>query len=66
MTVKRHDHVSYIITTDDAFGSNINKCAVVNIQRGKILHKEAINLPNEETIKERGERGCKYLGVLQD
>ena len=43
----------------------IEKCALVNIQRGKVPRLEGIQLPDENNIKDIDETGYKYLGIKE-
>ena len=43
----------------------IEKCALVNIQRGKVTRHEGIQLPGGNNIKDIGETGYKYLGIIE-
>ena len=43
----------------------IEKCALVNIQRGKVTRTEGILLPDGISIKGIGETGYKYLGIIE-
>ena len=46
-----------------AFG--LDKCAVIEMNRGKMVCNDGIVLPNGEEMKAIDETGYKYLGVLQ-
>ena len=54
-----------VITEDMRMEFGIEKCALVNIERGKLKKVEGISLPNDVTIKEIEESGYKYLGVQE-
>ena len=54
-----------IITEDMRMEFGINKCAVVNLNRGKITQTEGIKLPNNKTIQDIGMTSYKYLGILE-
>ena len=43
----------------------IEKCALVNIQRGKVTRTEGIQLPDGNNIKEIDETGYKCLGIIE-
>ena len=43
----------------------IEKCALVNIQRGKVTRTEGIQLPHGNNIKDIDENGYKYLGIIE-
>ena len=46
-----------------AFG--IEKCALDNIQRGKVTRTEGIQVPDGNNIKDIDETGYKYLGITE-
>ena len=43
----------------------IKKCALVNIQRGKVTRTEGIEVPDGNNIKDIDETGYKYLGIIE-
>ncbi|XP_063592533.1 uncharacterized protein LOC134769724 [Penaeus indicus] len=43
----------------------IKKCGVLVLKRGKIVRCEGIELPNDEIIKEVGQEGYTYLGIVE-
>ena len=43
----------------------IDKCAVLELERGRLGRSEGIELLDGERMKEVDQEGCKYLGVLQ-
>ena len=43
----------------------IDKCAVLELERGRLVRSETIELPDGERMKEVHQEGYKYLGVLQ-
>ena len=43
----------------------MEKCALVNVQRGKVTKTEGIQLPDGNNIKDIDERGYKYLGIIE-
>ena len=54
-----------IITEDMRMEFGIDKCAVVNLSRGKITQTEGIKLPDNKTIRDIGMTSYKYLGILE-
>ena len=42
-----------------------DKCAVLQLERGRLVSSQGIELPDGERMKEVDEEGYKYLGVLQ-
>ena len=51
-----------IVLGDIRMEFGIEKCALVNIQRGKVTRTEGIQLPDGNNIKDIHETGYKYLG----
>ena len=43
----------------------IDKCAVLELERGRLVRSEGIYLLNGERMKEVDQEGYKYIGVLQ-
>ena len=43
----------------------IDKCAVLELERGRLVKTCGIELPDGERMKEIDREGYKYLGVLQ-
>ena len=43
----------------------INKCVVLELERGRLVRREGIGLLDGERMKEVDREGYKYLGVLQ-
>ena len=43
----------------------IEKCTLVNIQRGKVTRTDGIQLPHENNIKDIDETGYKYFRILE-
>ena len=43
----------------------IEKCALANIQRGKVTWTEGIQLPYGNNIKDIDETGYEYLGIIE-
>ena len=54
-----------IFSGDIRMEFGIEKCLLVNIQRGKVTRTEGIQLPDENNIKDIDETGHKYLGIVQ-
>ena len=49
------------VSGDIRMESGVEKCALVNIQRGKVTRTEGIHLPHGNNIKDIHETGYKYL-----
>ena len=43
----------------------IDKCAVLELERGRLVRCEGVELPDEERMKGVDQEGYKYIGVLQ-
>ena len=41
------------------------KCAVLELERGRLVKSEGVELPDGERMKEVDQEGYKYFGVLQ-
>ena len=54
-----------IFSGDIKMEFEIEKCALVNIQRGKVTSTVGIQLPDENNIKDIDETGYKYLGIIE-
>jgi len=54
-----------IFSRDIGMEFGLDKCAVLEMQRGLKVETEGIELPSGEVMKEVEESGYKYLGVLE-
>ena len=54
-----------IVSGDIRMEFGIEKCALVNIQRGKVTRTEGIQLPDGNNIKDMDETGYEYLGIIK-
>ena len=54
-----------ILSSDIGMKFGIEKCAVLVLKRGKVVHCEGIDLPNDQKIRAIKDDGYKYLGVLE-
>ena len=54
-----------IVSNDIRMEFGIEKCALINIQRGKVTATDGIQLPNGNNIKDIEEGEYKYLGILE-
>ena len=54
-----------IVSGDIRMEFGIEKCALVNIQRGKVTRTEGIQLPDGINIKDIDGSGYKYLGIIE-
>ena len=53
-----------IVSGDIRMEFGIEKCALINIQRGKVTRTEGIQLPDGNDIKDTDEAVYKYLGII--
>ena len=53
------------VSGDSRMEFEIEKCALVNIQRGKVTRTEGIQLPDGNSIKDIDETGYKYLRIIE-
>ena len=58
-------HRARIVSGDIRMEFGIEKCTLVNIQRGKVTKTEGTQLPDGNNIKNIDETGYKYLGVIE-
>ena len=54
-----------IFSKDIKMSFGLDKCAVLEIRRGRQVDSSGIDLPDAQHIAEIGEEGYKYLGILQ-
>ena len=54
-----------IVSEDIKMEFGIEKCALINTQRGKVIRSTGIQMPDGNTIKEIDKSGYKYLGILE-
>ena len=54
-----------IFSQDIKMSFGLEKCAVLEMRRGRQVDSSGINLPDDQHIGEIGEEGYKYLGILQ-
>ena len=54
-----------VISQDIGMQFGVKKCGVTIMKRGTLVKSEDIRLANSETIKEVGDEGYKYLGILE-
>ena len=57
--------VVHKFSTDIGMQFGMDKCAVLQMERGKKVSCDGIELPDGETMKEVDDKGYKYLGVLE-
>ena len=55
----------YVFSTDIGMKFGIKKCGILSMKRGKIIKSEGMKLPDCEVIKQVGQGGYTYLGVVE-
>ena len=55
----------YVFSTDIGMEFGIKKCGILTMKRGKIVKSEGINLPDGEVMKQVGQEGYIYLGIIE-
>ena len=55
----------YLFSTDISMEFGINKCGILTIKTGKIVKSEEIKLPGGEVMKQVGQEGYAYLGIIE-
>ena len=55
----------YLFSTDISMEFGINKCGILTIKTGKIVQSEEIKLPDGEVMKQVGQEGYAYLGIIE-
>ena len=55
----------YVFSTDIGMEFGIKKCGILTMKRGKIVKSEGIKLPDGEVMKQVGQEGYTYLGIIE-
>ena len=55
----------YVFSTDIGMDFGIKKGGILTMKRGKIVKSEGIKLPDGEMMKQVGQEGCTYLGIIE-
>ena len=55
----------YVFSTDIGMEFGIKKCGIRKMKRGKIVKSEGIKLPDGEVMKQVGQEGYTYLGIIE-
>ena len=55
----------YVFSTDIGMEIAIKKCGILTMKRGKIVKSEGIKLPHGEVMKQVGQEGYTYLGIIE-
>ena len=54
----------YVLSTDIDVEFGVKKCGILTMKRGKIVKSGGIKLPDCEVIKQAGQEGYTYLGII--
>ena len=55
----------HVFSTDIGMEFGIKKCGILTMKRGKIVKSEGIKLPDGEVMKQVGQEGYTYLGIIE-
>ena len=55
----------YVFSTDIGMEFGIKKCGILTMKRGKIVKSEGIKLLDGEAMKQVGQEGYTYLGIIK-
>ena len=55
----------YVFSTDIGMEFGIKKCGILTMKRGKIVKSEWIKLQDGEVMKQVGQKGYTYLGIIE-
>ena len=53
-----------MFSTNIGMEFGIKKCGILTMKRGKIVKSEGIKLPDGEVMKQVGQEGYIYLGII--
>ena len=54
-----------MFSTNIGMEFGIKKCGILTMRRGKIVKSEEIKLPDGEIMKQVGQKGYAYLGIIE-
>ena len=54
-----------VFSTDIGMEFGIKKCGILTMKRSKIVKNEGIKLPDGKVIRQVGQEGYKYLGIIE-
>ena len=57
--------IVYVFSTDIGMEFGIKKCGILTMKRGKIVKSKGIKLPDGELMKQIGQEGYTYLGIIE-
>ena len=55
----------YVFSTDIGMKFGIKKCGILTMKRAKFVKSEGIKLPDGEVMKQVGQEGYIYLGIIE-
>ena len=55
----------HMFSTDIGMEFGIKKCAILTMKRGEIVKSEGIKLLDGEVMKQVGQEGYTYLGIIE-
>ena len=55
----------YVFSTGIGMEFGIKECGILTMKRGKIVKSEGIKLPDGEVMKQVGQEGYTYLGIIE-
>ena len=55
----------HVFSTDIGMEFGIKKCGILTMKRSKIVKNEGIKLPDGKVIRQVGQEGYKYLGIIE-
>ena len=55
----------YVFSTDISMEFGIKKCGILTMKRRKIVKSEGVQLPDGEVMKQVGQEGYTYLGIIE-
>ena len=55
----------YVFSTNIGMEFGIKKCEILTMKSGKVVKNEGIKLPDGEVMKQVGQEGYTYLGIIQ-
>ena len=55
----------YVFSTNIGMDFGIKKCGILTMKRGKSVKSEGIKLPDDEMMKQIGQEGYIYLGIIE-
>ena len=55
----------YVFSIDISIEFGLKKCRIFKMKRGKIVKSEGIKLPDDEVIKQVGQKESVYLVIIE-